>query len=200
MCFPAQDLLVGPLRTSTRRSKGIDHRGHGSYLKCRHRPNWQIGKFIGSYDYTAKGHQYQAAGGRPVFCFLGGLSRSSWFFLSSFSVGRWASCLFRRAYRRRPRRRVHNPGQTIVLPAVAGSAYCVYPGGARVELMSRSCDFTAHMCTGIIQEQRGRRLATPRRTNTFDDASDDGDDGPSTTTSHGCTDDKRPATPGTYAD
>ena len=34
--------------------------------------NWQIGKFIGSYGYTAKGHQYQAAGGRPVFCFLGG--------------------------------------------------------------------------------------------------------------------------------
>ena len=23
---------------------------------------WQIGKFIGSYAYTAKGHQYQAAG------------------------------------------------------------------------------------------------------------------------------------------
>ena len=44
--------------------------------------NWQIGKFIGSYVYTAKGHQYQAAGGRPVFLFYwGGLSRSSWFFL-----------------------------------------------------------------------------------------------------------------------
>ena len=44
--------------------------------------NWQIGKFIGSYGCTAKGHQYQAAGGRPVF--------------------------------------------------------------------SRSCDFTAHLCTGVI--------------------------------------------------
>ena len=32
--------------------------------------NWQIGKFIGSYGYTAKGHQYQTAGGRPVFCFV----------------------------------------------------------------------------------------------------------------------------------
>ena len=34
--------------------------------------NWQIGKFIGSYGYTAKGHQCQAACGRPVFCFGGG--------------------------------------------------------------------------------------------------------------------------------
>ena len=29
--------------------------------------NWQIGKFIGSYGYTAKGHQCQAACGRPMF-------------------------------------------------------------------------------------------------------------------------------------
>ena len=38
--------------------------------------------------------------------FWEGLSRSSWFFLSSSSSGRWASCPLRRAYRRRPRRRV----------------------------------------------------------------------------------------------
>ena len=92
--------------------------------------NWQVDWQLW-LGYTAKGHQYQAAGGRPVFCFLGGLPRSSWFFLSSFSLGRWASCLVRRACRRRPRRRVQNPGQTIVLPAVAGSAYCVCPGEAR---------------------------------------------------------------------
>ena len=35
------------------------------------RANWQIGNFVGSFGYTAKGHQYQAAGGRPVFCFWG---------------------------------------------------------------------------------------------------------------------------------
>ena len=33
----------------------------------------QIGKFIGSYGYTAKGHQCQAACGRPMFCW-GGLA------------------------------------------------------------------------------------------------------------------------------
>ena len=35
--------------------------------------------------------------------FWEGLSRSSWFFLSSSSSGRWASCPLRRAYRQRPR-------------------------------------------------------------------------------------------------
>ena len=49
--------------------------------------NWQIGKFIGSYGYTAKGHQCQATCGRPMFV-GGGVLLSIWFFLSSFSLGR----------------------------------------------------------------------------------------------------------------
>ena len=50
--------------------------GSPDLLDLRADANWQIGKFIGSYGYTAKGHQYQAAGGRPVKKILGGLSRS----------------------------------------------------------------------------------------------------------------------------
>ena len=49
--------------------------------------NWQIGKFIGSYGYTAKGHQCQAACGRPVFCWGGG--RSCSLFGSSSLRFRW---------------------------------------------------------------------------------------------------------------
>ena len=37
---------------------------------CYKLANWQVYWQL-RYGYTAKGHQYQAAGGRPVFCFLG---------------------------------------------------------------------------------------------------------------------------------
>ena len=92
--------------------------------------NWQIGKFIGSYGYTAKGHQCQAACGRPMFV-GGGLALYLVFPLFVF-VGSVSIVPCTSYHHHHPHHRARGPGQTIVLPAVAGPACCVHQGGARL--------------------------------------------------------------------
>ena len=74
MAFRLQFAVPEPLCTTPVNVTQIaifQEKNHHFPLKNLHfQLNWQIGKFIGSYGYTAKGHQYQAAGGRPVFFFF----------------------------------------------------------------------------------------------------------------------------------